>query len=80
MGRVLTHLIAIKGSNCFLVIEAGSYTRGGGYRSRYSDSLRSENRIPVGGDFPHPSIPALGPPSLVYNGHWVFPGGKATGA
>jgi len=28
-------------------------------------------------DFPHLSRPALGgPPSLLYNGYWVFPGGK----
>ena len=26
--------------------------------------------------FPHLSRPALGPPSLLYNGHRVFPGGK----
>ena len=27
-------------------------------------------------DFPHLSRPALGPPSLLYNGYRVFPGGK----
>ena len=27
-------------------------------------------------DFPHLSRPALGPPSLLYNGYQVFPGGK----
>jgi len=31
-------------------------------------------------DFPHPSRPTLGPPSLLYNGYRVFPGGKAAGA
>ena len=31
-------------------------------------------------DFPHPSRPALGPPSFLYNGYRVFPGGKADGA
>jgi hypothetical protein len=30
--------------------------------------------------FPQPSRPALGPPSLLYNGYQVFPGGKAAGA
>jgi hypothetical protein len=30
-----------------------------------------------GRDFPHPSRPALGPPSLLYNGYRVFPGCKA---
>ena len=29
-----------------------------------------------GRDFPHLSRPALGPPSLLYNGYLVFPGGK----
>jgi hypothetical protein len=29
-----------------------------------------------GRDFPHPSRPALDPPSLLYNGYGVFPGGK----
>ena len=29
-----------------------------------------------GRDFPHLSRPALGPPSLLYNGYRVFPGGK----
>jgi hypothetical protein len=33
-----------------------------------------------GRDFSHTSIPALGPPSLLYNGYLVFPGGKAAGA
>ena len=27
-------------------------------------------------DFPHQSRPALGPPSLLYNGYRVFPGDK----
>ena len=31
-------------------------------------------------DFPHPSRPALGPPSLLYNGYRVFPAGKPAGA
>ena len=29
-----------------------------------------------GRDFPHLSRPALGPPSLLYNGYRFFPGGK----
>jgi hypothetical protein len=29
-----------------------------------------------GRDFPHLSRPALGPPSLLYNGYRVFPGGE----
>jgi len=33
-----------------------------------------------GRDFPHLSIPTLGPPSLLYNGCRFFPGGKAAGA
>ena len=31
-------------------------------------------------DFPHPSTPALGSPSLLYNEYRVFPGGKSAGA
>jgi hypothetical protein len=30
----------------------------------------------LGRDFPHPSRPALSPPSHLYNGYRVFPGGK----
>jgi hypothetical protein len=33
-----------------------------------------------GRDFPHPSRTALAPPSLLYNGYRVFPGGKAARA
>ena len=33
-----------------------------------------------GWDFNHPSRPPWGPPSLLYNGYRVFPGGKAAGA
>jgi len=32
-----------------------------------------------GRDFPHPSIPALGLPSLLYNVYRDFPRGKAAG-
>ena len=38
------------------------------------DGPGSESRW--GRDFPHLSIPALGPTSLLYNGYRVFPGGK----
>ena len=31
-------------------------------------------------EFPHPSRPAWDPPSLLYNGYRVLPGGKAAGA
>jgi hypothetical protein len=48
--------------------------------SRYSNWLQagwSGDRIPVGGENFHtcPDWP-WGPPSLLYNGYWVFPGGK----
>ena len=33
-----------------------------------------------GRDFPHPSRPALGLTSLLYNGYRFFPGGKVAGA
>jgi len=51
--------------------------------SRYSDSLRAGrpgDRIPVGGEiFRTPTDRSCGPPSLLYNGYRVFPGGKADG-
>jgi hypothetical protein len=50
--------------------------------TRYSDSQRagrSSNRIPVGTRFSAPFRPARGPPSHLYNGYQVFPGGKAAG-
>jgi hypothetical protein len=46
---------------------------------RYSDTLRAGrfgDRIPEGRDFPHPSRKPWLPPSLLYNGYRVFPGGK----
>ena len=51
-----------------------------GQLSRYSDWLRagrSEDRIPKGGEIFRtcPDRP-WGPPSLLYNGYRVFPGGK----
>ena len=57
-----------------------SLTWWAGQRSRYSDWLqagRSGDRIPVGGEIFRtcPDRP-WGPPSLLYSGYWVFPGGK----
>ena len=55
-----------------------------GWLSRYSDSLRAGrhgDRIPVAGEISRTcSDRPWGPPSLLYNGYRVFPGGKATGA
>ena len=52
--------------------------------SRYSDSLRvgrPGDRIPVGARFSAPVQTGPGGlPSLLYNGHRVFPGGKAARA
>jgi len=51
-----------------------------GYRSRYSDWLRagrSGDRIPVRGEIFRTCLDRpWGPPSLLYNGYRVFPGGK----
>jgi hypothetical protein len=51
-----------------------------GRRSQYSDSLRagrSGDRIPVGARFSAPiQTGSEAPPSLLYNGYRVFPGGK----
>ena len=51
-----------------------------GQHSQYSDQLRagrSGGSNPGGGEIFHtcPDWP-WGPPSLLYNGYWVFPGGK----
>jgi hypothetical protein len=55
-----------------------------GELSRYSDSLRagrSGDRIPVGARcFRNRPDRPCGPPSYLYNGYVVFPGGKAAGA
>ena len=55
-----------------------------GWLSRYSDSLRagrSGDRIPVGGEiFRIRPYSPCGPPSFLYNGYRIFPGGKAAGA
>ena len=43
-----------------------------GIATRYGWTVRGSN--PGGGrDFPHPSRPTWGPPSLLYNGYGVFP-------
>ena len=60
-------------------------SKGSGWLSRYSDSLRagrSGDRIPVGARFSYPCRPPLGPtqPPVLYNGYRVFTGGKAAGA
>jgi hypothetical protein len=48
---------------------------------RFATGWTVRESIPVGGwDFPHPSKPPLGPPSLLHKGYRVFPGGKAAGA
>ena len=50
-----------------------------GIATRYGmDGPGIETRC--GRDFPHPSTPARGPPSLLYNGYRVFLGGKTAGA
>ena len=52
-----------------------------GRLSRYSDSLRagwSGDRIPVGGEIFRTLLDRpWGPPSLLYNGYRIFPGGKS---
>ena len=54
---------------------------GPGLLSLYSDSLRAGQsgvQIPVGGEiFCTRPDRSWGPSSLLYNGYWVFPGGKA---
>jgi hypothetical protein len=53
------------------------------YVSIYSYSLRagrSGERIPVGASFSTRQDWPWGLPSLLYNGYWVIPGGKATRA
>jgi len=58
--------------------------KGPGWLSWHSDSPRagwSGDRMPVGGEiFRVRSDRPWGPPSLLYNGYRVSPGGKATGA
>jgi len=60
---------------------ASIFTLWAGQLSRYSDWLRagrSGDRIPVGGSEIFRTCPdrPWGPPSLLYNGYPVFPGGK----
>ena len=69
----------------YIIVSHWSYLRKEpGWLSRYSDSLRAGrpgDRIPVGGEIfrTRPDRP-WGPPSLLYNGYRLFPGGKAAGA
>jgi hypothetical protein len=51
------------------------------YKTRLLISIETRKRtLGGGGNFPHPSRPALGPPSLLYNGYLVISGGKVAGA
>jgi hypothetical protein len=66
-------------------VECGVFYSGGGHDSSVGvatgyglDGPGIESRW--GRDFSHTSRPALGPPSLQYNGYRVFPGGKAAGS
>ena len=75
----LTHLQEIAGHFRNIICSVSLYC-GAGQSSRYSDWLRagrSGDRIPVGARFFRtcPDRP-WGPPSLLYNGYRVFPGGK----
>jgi len=69
---------------CWLSDSATTFCDISGYgRGRYGDSLRagrSGDRIPVGSKIFRtcPDRPC-GPPSLLYNGYRLFPGGKAAG-
>ena len=60
--------------------KAGGRDSSVGISTRYGLDGRGIESRWVGLDFPHPSRPGLGPPSLLYNGDLVFPGGKATRA
>jgi hypothetical protein len=61
-------------------IAENSYTTMLTSRMGERDLVRSGDRIPVGGDFPRPSRPSWGLPSLLYNEYRVtFPGVKRPG-
>ena len=73
--------------HCFYVrnIPTGTASYSGPRQlSRFNDPLRagrSGDRIPVVARFSASALTGLGgPPSLLYNGYRVFPGGKAAGA
>jgi hypothetical protein len=54
----------------------GSRNSSVGIATRYGPGIEPR----WGRDFPHLSSRLWGPPSLLYNGHRFFPGGKAAGA
>ena len=63
---------------CSLTPHAYNYIHSNVFRNIGLDGPGIESRC--GRDFPHPSRPALGPPSLLYNGYRVaFPGIKRPG-
>jgi hypothetical protein len=63
--------------NTRLSLEAcGAHGKGSQYQNSVGWTVRGSN--PGGGEIlPHLSRSALGPPSLLYNGYRVIPGGKA---
>ena len=64
--------------NVFKIFEEGRDSSGGIATLYGLDGPGIESRW-GGRDFPHPSRPALGPPSLLYNVYRVFPGDKVAG-
>jgi hypothetical protein len=63
-GKLFMLYVLINGPGSVVSIATGYGLDGLGIESRWRR------------DFPHLSRPALGPPSLLYNGYWVFSGGK----
>ena len=60
--------------SCLLILMCGPGSVVGIVTGYGLDGLGIESRW--GRDFPHLSRPALGPPSLMYKGYRIFPGGK----